>query len=245
MAADEESPSASAAAPGADAAAGVPPEDPDEGGEEASPAKEDASDDGVRNINSHYGHRIGFLSTLSLTLNAGLMVYAHVGLSAVILSSRDPAITAGANDNANAADDNGVGGGGAAGATDDAGGGGKCDSDDVALWIAQGGESGRAERSNFCSRKYGAPPCFVDAECIEGCFREEFGYSAECATCFGVIPGCSIASGCMAAWCVVVSSYREGRTVRSPLAAVVRSHFARGLETTGRYDASRVRGEMK
>ena len=30
-----------------------------------------------RNINSYYGHKIGFLQTLSLTLNAGLMIYAH------------------------------------------------------------------------------------------------------------------------------------------------------------------------
>ena len=52
-----------------------------------------------RNINSYYGHKIGFLQTLSLTLNAGLMIYAHLGLSAVILSSRDPNITASLNTN--------------------------------------------------------------------------------------------------------------------------------------------------
>ena len=52
-----------------------------------------------RNINSYYGHKIGFLQTLSLTLNAGLMIYAHLGLSAVILSSRDPNITSSLNTN--------------------------------------------------------------------------------------------------------------------------------------------------
>ena len=52
-----------------------------------------------RNINSYYGHKIGFLQTLSLTLNAGLMIYAHLGLSAVILSSRDPNMTASLNTN--------------------------------------------------------------------------------------------------------------------------------------------------
>ena len=30
------------------------------------------------NINLYYGHKVGLLQTLSLTLNVGLMVYTHV-----------------------------------------------------------------------------------------------------------------------------------------------------------------------
>jgi len=30
-----------------------------------------------RNINSYYGHKVGAISTISLILNAGLMIYAH------------------------------------------------------------------------------------------------------------------------------------------------------------------------
>ena len=98
-------------------------------------------------INSYYGHKIGFLQTLSLVLNAGLMVrqgcvsasrvpllrltsralgprrqvYAHVGLSAVILSSRDPeAVAAGA---------------GAAGNANGAAASAACDARDAELWI--------------------------------------------------------------------------------------------------------------
>ena len=46
-----------------------------------------------RNINSFFNPRVGIIQTLSLVLNAALLVYAHISLSAVIFSSRDPSIT--------------------------------------------------------------------------------------------------------------------------------------------------------
>ena len=59
---------------------------PESGKEETA-----AENDNVRrNINSYYGHGMGFIQTLSLLLNAGLMVYAHIGLSGVIYSSLNP-----------------------------------------------------------------------------------------------------------------------------------------------------------
>ncbi|KAL7425740.1 hypothetical protein ACHAXM_000148, partial [Skeletonema potamos] len=100
-----------------------------------------------RNINSYYGHKIGFYQTFSLILNAGLMIYAHLGLSAVIYSSRDPSITA--------ALDNNSGSGGVEGnatntnSTDTSAA--ACNSQDVEIWIQSGGESTRPTQSNFCS----------------------------------------------------------------------------------------------
>lgn len=77
---------------------------------------------------------------------------------------------------------------------------GKCSSEqDGAAWVANGGEENRAVQSNYCSREHNGG-CFLDVGCIEVCFQETYGYSEGCSTCFGAIPGCSIASGCMMAW---------------------------------------------
>jgi hypothetical protein len=74
-----------------------PPATVDNAGEEMKqqnlPSRSKNTQQKYRNINSYYGHKIGFYQTLSLVLNAGLMLYAHLGLSAVIYSSRDPSIT--------------------------------------------------------------------------------------------------------------------------------------------------------
>lgn len=194
----------------------ISPTASNETGKGSSPSKRDGGDgndaaDGAPprkiNINSHYGHRIGFLQTLSLTLNAGLMIYAHLGLSAVIYSSQDPAITA----DANAAAAGGVVGGSNIDAVDDKSettgeteaveANEKCNLDDESIWVADGGEANRPSNSNYCSREYNGG-CFLNAACIEGCFAEHFGYSMECASCFGVVPTCSIAAGCLNAWCV-------------------------------------------
>eukprot|EP00984_Skeletonema_dohrnii_P000418 scaffold144_cov94-Skeletonema_dohrnii-CCMP3373.AAC.1 len=100
-----------------------------------------------RNINSYYGHKIGFYQTLSLLLNAGLMLYAHLGLSAVIYSSRDPSITAldsVALDDEGGTDTNNMTNSTAA----------MCNEQDIDLWTASGGESNRPTQSNYCSRTY-------------------------------------------------------------------------------------------
>ena len=145
-----------------------------------------------RNINSYYGHKIGFLQTLSLTLNAGLMVYAHVGLSAVILSSQDPSITSTTaetidNGNLEVADNDG-----------------KCNNEqDIEAWISNGGENIRPQHSNYCSREYeynNGVGCLVNKECIQSCFQETYGYSAECSMCFAEVPTCSVVSGCTMKW---------------------------------------------
>lgn len=147
-----------------------------------------------RNLNCYYGHKIGFLQSLSLLLNAGLMIYAHVGLSAVIFSSRDPSITSNASNNIDTtygANDNPID----ALSNSTASSNGKCNEEDLEIWISTGGEVNRPIHSNFCSRTYNGG-CFINSDCIETCFQENYGYSAECSTCFGVIPQCSMNNGC-------------------------------------------------
>ena len=77
---------------------------------------------------------------------------------------------------------------------------GKCTNEqDKQTWITHGGEATRPEHSNYCSREYNNG-CLLDAACIEMCFQEEYGYSAECTSCFGVVPTCSVISGCTEFW---------------------------------------------
>ena len=154
-----------------------------------------------RNINSYYGHKIGFYQTLSLLLNAGLMIYAHLGLSAVIYSSRDPSITALLDSTSSALDD------GAATNNDNGENGDNstetaetCNEQDVQIWIQSGGESTRPTQSNYCSRTYidssSSSYCLATPSCISECFQSTYKYSQSCSNCFASIPTCSIRNMC-------------------------------------------------
>lgn len=86
--------------------------------------------------------------------------------------------------------------------TDEGGGGGKCNANDTQIWINDGGEATRPVHSNYCSREWN-DGCFLDTDCIESCFQENYGYTSECSACFGVIPACSVSNGCTSVWCVI------------------------------------------
>ena len=135
------------------------------------------------NINQYFGHRIGLLQILSLTLNAGLMVYAHVGLSAVIFSNQDPASTTlptvpGDNSNSTATDQSD-----------------QCSAADLTNYLALGGSDAQSGQSNFCSREYNGG-CLIDTNCIEECFQLQYGYTAACSACFSAIPVCGFQQNC-------------------------------------------------
>jgi hypothetical protein len=153
-------------------------EEPKQGSEESINQK--------RNLNSYYGNKIGLFQSVSLILNAGLMVYAHLGLSAVIFSSRDPTLTSIENIDGNNTN--------STNSTNSA-----CNAQDIQIWRDNGGVAERPAQSNFCSRDYtgySGNACLTNAQCIEDCFQKEYGYSPECTTCFGSIPLCSISNGC-------------------------------------------------
>mmetsp|Transcript_7525 Transcript_7525/g.13201 ORF Transcript_7525/g.13201 Transcript_7525/m.13201 type:complete len:677 (-) Transcript_7525:1979-4009(-) len=138
----------------------------------------------LTSLHRYYGSRKGFFATLSMILNAGLMVYAHVGLSAVVLSSRPPISgeqTAPAGTTPPITGDNFTG---------------LCDDQDLMIWEDQGGRVNRSLHSNFCSREYNGEGCLLDQLCIQECFAATFGYSANCSTCFSAIPQCSFETGC-------------------------------------------------
>lgn len=177
-----------------------------------------------RNINSYYGHKIGFYQTLSLILNAGLMIYAHLGLSAVIYSSRDPSITA-AGLGAGATKEENNGGSSSGGGAEVASNStvetavATCNEQDVEIWIQSGGESTRPTQSNFCSRIYTDSVtnnlCLITPSCISECFQSTYKYSEPCSNCFAAIPTCSIQNMCTYL-CAADSFSEECRTCNLP-----------------------------
>lgn len=153
-------------------------------------------------LNGYYGNKVGFLQTFSLVLNAGLMIYAHVGLSAKVFSSQPPLTEEDtapiANDDAafnfttfppistNSTDADGE----VIQLT------GRCNLDDYNIWINESGQINRTAHSDFCSRRYETGGCFIDSTCVSECFHLTYGYTEGCATCFGPVPSCSFNSGC-------------------------------------------------
>jgi hypothetical protein len=164
-----------------------------------------------RSINSYYGHKVGSLHTISLVLSVGLILYAHIGLSAVILSSRDPQITISMANNGNGAttttttntanngtatSSNATGSG-----VQQMGGGGLCNNtqQDKNIWTTTGGMTGQADQSVYCSTVWNGG-CFLNTSCVDQCFQEEYGYSSECSTCFGLVPVCGVKNDCIMVW---------------------------------------------
>ena len=134
-----------------------------------------------QSINDHYGHQIGFYSTLSLILNAGLMIYAQVGLSGVVLSSLDPNIAIIPQEsinNNNTTTNNST--------TE------KCNEQDNQIWQRNNGETTLPSQTDYCSRSYNNVGCLANTTCIQDCFQTLHNYSIECSTCFANILPCGI-----------------------------------------------------
>lgn len=129
------------------------------------------------NLNGYYGNIKGLLATFSLLCNAGLMVYAHVGLSAVVLSSQ-AAISDDFPPNNSTTNATGL-----------------CNANDLIIWEQEGGKVNRSVHSTYCSIEYNGG-CLLTQECIAECFATTYGYSVECATCFAAVPLCSLNNGC-------------------------------------------------
>jgi hypothetical protein len=141
----------------------------------------------------------GCLHVISLLLNSCLMLYAHLGPLGMIYSSRDPtssslssspSINAGATTTSDGNSSSVV-----------VGGTGKCVSEsDLLSYRNAGGTLRRPHMSNYCSREYLGNGCLLDGVCIEECFAMTYNFTEDCSTCFGAIPLCSVANGCMEVW---------------------------------------------
>ena len=151
-----------------------------------------------RSLNSIYGPTTGWIQSLSLLLNAGLMVYAHVGLSAVFvsnqrrlseiasLSATDPSLSPNSSDVVST------------NATTTTAGGfilmGACNATDYERWITPTapfgytGADNMTFESNYCAQTLG---CTIDDTCMLECTETHFGYSPPCAACFAVVPRCT------------------------------------------------------
>lgn len=158
-------------------------------------------------MNSHYGNKASALHILSLLLNTALMIYAHLSPLGEIYSSQNPELTSSVPSNQARALTSSFT---RSRLTQEESSetGGKCNNeDDLQNWIITQGETQRPIMSNYCSREWlgnppvvGAVPCFLNATCIELCFVQVYNYTTECASCFSLVPECSVAAGCITSW---------------------------------------------
>ena len=145
-----------------------------ESGEDAKPTSST-----YKSVNDYYGHKIGFYQTLSLFLNALLMVYAQVGQSGIVLSSLNPNLAS--SDVQFISTNN---------ATE-----GSCNAQDQIIWKENGGDASLAPQGDYCARTYNGG-CILNITCSEVCFQELYGYSSNCTSCMGQIFPCGIGKGC-------------------------------------------------
>jgi hypothetical protein len=153
---------------------------------------------------SKYKTSTGIFQTLSLILNAGLMIYAHVGLSAVFVSNQQNIGNAVAS--AQQTDGGTAGGQNDNTTTTTPDGAAACTAGDQARWTSVigpddlTGANNKTYESSFCSTQYISPDtqgqCLVDAPCISKCFTTLFNYTESCADCFAAIPLCSLGDSC-------------------------------------------------
>jgi hypothetical protein len=168
--------------------------------EETADQREDSATPPVKKwaLASKYKSSTGIYQSLSLILNAGLMIYAHVGLSAVFVSNQQNIGNAVAT--AQQTD------GSTAGQNDTSTTTTACTAGDQARWTSVIGPDGltgannKTYESSFCSTRYINPDtqgqCLVDAPCISKCFTTLFNYTESCADCFAAIPLCSLVDSC-------------------------------------------------
>ena len=137
-----------------------------------------------------YGKRPSRLLLLSLLINIALLIYAHTGLSAVILSNIERVETnESGNDDTTNSNNNNTNTNTTAGAC-------TMNERDLDRWYNNGGSIQKSSESSYCGTKYEGRGCLTDAACTTECFVNVWNYTTECAMCFGPIPRCSLLDGC-------------------------------------------------
>ena len=157
-------------------------EQTEDGSKTANEGDTTAATQTTSSLNDHYGNTIGFLQTFSLLLNAGLMVYAHVGLSGVVYSSRD------ANQLNSSPSDATI-----PSLLDPTG---ACEEMDLQNWISRDGLEGRGYDAQFCALQYQGTGCLLNTACVTECWQSEYGYTADCSECFTALNPCVQNSPC-------------------------------------------------
>ena len=151
------------------------------------PSSSSSSLEEKRSLDALYNHSAstsctnsttGWLQSLSLIWNAGLMIYAHVGLSGVFLSNQE-----GIQDAATSAT-----------TTTMSTMSGACTASDLDLWTTGRGALLKSHHLSYCAT---IQKCFVDPDCMAECLHAQFNYTPECAAaCFAPLPSCNFMAGC-------------------------------------------------
>jgi hypothetical protein len=150
--------------------------------------------DTTTSLQSVYGNKFGLIQLVSILLNTILMLYSHIGSSAILVSnhlgfSDLVALNAALMNNTNTTNNTTI-----STVTD------VCTVDDLSIWENGGGRVNRTQWIIYCSALYisnetGAT-CFVDPICVSQCFNKIYNYTKECSNCFGSISSCSLNSNC-------------------------------------------------
>ena len=158
--------------------------------EPPTPAKDDTDKEdepSTRSLNSIYGSKLGLLQSLSLLFNTAVMIYAHFGLSAIIISNQERIQDSVSNAEPILPQNS----------TADIIG--SCVERDMDIWDA-GGDRNKSTDTEFCTRGYRNPDtgrqCLLSTDCTKRCFEEVIGYTEPCASCFAQVPFCNFAEGC-------------------------------------------------
>ena len=164
----------------------------DTGSNISNALNEEAVDDRVSTAESlatTYGTRPSRFLLLSLMINIALLIYAHAGLSAVIVSNIERVeSTESENDNGGNNIDNNTGTNGTGACT--------MNESDLDRWYNTGGSLHKSIESSYCGTQYGGTGCLTGVACTMECFVNVWNYTEACATCFGSIPLCSLNDGC-------------------------------------------------
>jgi Paraquat-inducible protein A len=136
----------------------------------------------LESLATTYGKGVSRALLLSLLCNAALLIYAHLGLSGVILSSVERVSDETGNSSNNSTNTTGDG---------------ACSNDsDYERWYNENGSMNKSLESTYCATEYNNNGCLLDADCSSECFTKVWNYTPACASCFGPIPRCSFNDGC-------------------------------------------------
>lgn len=136
-------------------------------------------------LNAVYGRIISFWQVISVLVNTGMMMYAHLGVSAVFFSNVQGLQT---SNHVNAANNNAANGT-SSNLT------GACTMEDINLWV-NGADVNKSNDAIYCGYSYNHAGCGLNEVCNTECFHSYVGYTVDCATCSAKGVTCLYQAGC-------------------------------------------------
>lgn len=128
-----------------------------------------------------YGRTISFWQVVSVLVNTGMMLYAHLGVTAVFLSNQQLLQTSDTIDSSanNTGTANGT----------------SCTIEDINLWV-NGGAANDYNNTIYCGYTYKVGGCGLNEACNTECMHTYVGYTVNCASCWSKYNICIFHKAC-------------------------------------------------